>query len=496
MKKLLLRSSSFRFLEVASSSILSIILTPFLIHHLGDSNYGLWLLVLATLGWFNFLDLGLSYAVQRGIVFALEKKDEARVNSIFSVAVTLFSILGSVATAFVVILAFFPHLLGVEERLRDTTFYVLIILAFKVLLDFMMNSFHGFFTAYLRMDIDANISLLNKVVKSFLIFILIKDLNIYGAVIATMVSDILSHSLKIFYAKKLNNKFCFKWDLVRFSEVKELFSFSKHLIATGIANSIKRKADPVVIAHVLGLKYVALYGVISNLTSHIEGLVSAIVGVFQPVFTKKVAQQKSIDSSYKNILSLNFVVVVAFYIPLAILAENFILLWIGPEYSDVSILAFALGFAYSCKSISRPVSSLLLAQANHKLLSVVNLFGAMLNIILSIFLANHYGLQGVAVATAISFFFSDVILHLLLIRRYTSLPVLKPFVFFMLATTLYFLLVNVGWAIMANVEISTWFELFLASITCFIFSAIIAIIFLLDNKIKIMIKSYMFKGVA
>lgn len=209
MKEKLLKSSFFRVIEIVIVTLISLAMTPYLIKHLGDENYGLWLLILSTLGWFNFIDLGFSSAVKREIAIALEKDDNHRINVVFSVSVVLFGSLGLIATSCLLLLALQPDMLGINLVNQSTAATALSILAFKVLLDFIMNSYHGFFTAYLRMDIDANISLLNTIIKSVMVYFLIVDMNILGAVIATISADVIAHGLKIVYAKKLNNAFKF-----------------------------------------------------------------------------------------------------------------------------------------------------------------------------------------------------------------------------------------------------------------------------------------------
>ena len=484
MKKQLIKSSSFRFVEVIASIVLAIILTPYLIHHLGDDNYGLWLLVLSTLGWFNVIDLGFSYAVQREIIFAIEKSDSTRINVIFSVAIVLFSLLGGVAFLSVMVLALYPSLLGVAETKFSTTSIALSLLAFKVFFDFVMNAFHGFFTAYLRMDIDANISLLNTVIKSLLIYYLIIDMNIYGAVIATIIADIVGHSLKIIYAKKLNSSFHFSFKLVSFSEIKSLFSFSKHLIATDVAISINRNVDPVIIAHILGLKMVAFYGVVNNLTKQIEGVVEAIAGVFQPAFTKLVAKNTEVNALFGQAIKVNFFIVLVLFSPLSILAEDFITLWIGEEYAKAEHLIFILSFAYICRSISRPISSLLQANAQHQYLSVVNFIGAVVNIILSIILAYYYGIEGIAIATVCAFFLSDVILHLYLLKRHSGLLIREYVLNFFVLNLLFILLVLSGKAFMSMLPPLSWTELILAGVVCLLFSVLLAWTLLLDKMTK------------
>lgn len=474
MKEKLLKSSIFRVIEIVTVTLISLALTPYLIKHLGDENYGLWLLILSTLGWFNFIDLGFASAVKREIAIALEKRDNQRINIVFSVAVVLFGTLGVVAASCILILALVPELLGITIESQETAVIALSILAIKVLLDFIMNSFHGFFTAYLRMDIDANISLLNTMIKSALVFYLVVDLNIYGAVIATIAADIVAHCLKVYYAKKLNNGFRFSLKFVSFNEIKNLFSYSKHLVAAGIANIILKRSDPVVISHIMGLKFVALYGVINNLINQIERLVIAIVGVFNPMLNRLVARNGAIDDVFKHIVDVNFFVVILLYTPLAILAEDFIFLWIGSEYAQYASLASILGFAYICKSISRPIGAVLLAQANHKLMSVVSLFGALLNISLSIIFAHQWGLFGVAIATAISFFISEVVLNLWLLRRYNDFSIIRPGLKFIVLALTYISIVLIGKLTFELLDPLTWFELIFSAgiivITLLIFS--------------------------
>jgi O-antigen/teichoic acid export membrane protein len=474
MKEKLLKSSIFRVIEIVTVTLISLALTPYLIKHLGDENYGLWLLILSTLGWFNFIDLGFASAVKREIAIALEKRDNQRINIVFSVAVVLFGTLGVVAASCILILALVPELLGITIESQETAAIALSILAIKVLLDFIMNSFHGFFTAYLRMDIDANISLLNTMIKSALVFYLIVDLNIYGAVIATIAADIVAHCLKVYYAKKLNNGFKFSLKFVSFNEIKHLFSYSKHLVAAGIANTILKRSDPVVISHIMGLKFVALYGVINNLINQIESLVIAIVGVFNPMLNRLVARNGAIDDVFKHIVDVNFFVVILLYTPLAILAEDFIFLWIGSEYAQYASLASILGFAYICKSISRPIGAVLLAQANHKLMSVVSLFGALLNISLSIIFAHQWGLFGVAIATAISFFISEVVLNLWLLSRYNDFSIIRPGLKFIVLALTYISIVLIGKLTFELLDPLTWFELIFSAgiivITLLIFS--------------------------
>ena len=145
MKKQLLTSSIFRFLERGIVVLTSFLLTPFFINELGSTHYGLWLLVLSILGWFNVVDLGFPQAVGRQIVQALELNDKKRVNVIFSTGIVLFTVLGGFSVLILIGLTTVPAIFGVEGLDQIMLVDILLILSVKVLWGFMMNPFHGFF---------------------------------------------------------------------------------------------------------------------------------------------------------------------------------------------------------------------------------------------------------------------------------------------------------------------------------------------------------------
>jgi O-antigen/teichoic acid export membrane protein len=490
MIKKLLKSSAFRFIEISLEIIISILLTPYLIYNLGDSNYGLWILIFSTLGWFRFVDMGFSTAIQRNIGIAIANSDNKKVNTTFSVAIVLFSCLGLIAGSCIVLIGFTPSLLGIDEQDYSMTKIALCFLSLKVFGDFVIYAFHGVYSAHLRMDVDAKISSLNTIIRVILIIVFIKEMGILGVVFATLAADIITQCLKIYYALKIHKGLKFSLKFVEWNEIVELFAFSKHVIAMSIAKSANGRVAPIIITHLLGLKMVALYSVVWRLVVQVELLVYALVDVFHPLIIKLTAQKVNTNKIVKQVFSINFVIVVALYAPLAIFSESFIRLWIGPEYSDYAYLTIALGFALISRSISRPVTSKLLAEAKHKLLSIISLIGVSLNVGLSILLGAEYGLYGVAIATAISFFISEVVLYLILFKYYCKqaiTPLLKKYV---MVCSLYAFFVFCGKYYIANIPELTWWGLIFTGIITELLIIIITVYLLLHIDLKKQIIKY------
>ena len=55
----------FRFVNTIAAAVVSVVIMPFVVHSLGDRNYGIWTLVATFVGYYGVLELGLAAAVTR-----------------------------------------------------------------------------------------------------------------------------------------------------------------------------------------------------------------------------------------------------------------------------------------------------------------------------------------------------------------------------------------------------------------------------------------------
>lgn len=487
MKKLLLKSSIFRFLERAIIVITSLMLTPFFIQELGSSGYGLWILILSIMGWFNVIDLGFPQAVQRQIIRALELKDTERVNIIFSTSLVLFTILGGLSVVILIGLTQVPAIFGVEATDQITLVHILLVLSVKILWGFMMNPFHGFFSGLLRFDIDANLSSLNAIAKALMVFLLISDLNIWGAVVATLLADIITNTLKIFYAKRLFPQLSFKLSLVRLDEIKDLFSYSKHLVLNGIIGTIGSKSRPLLVTQVFDLQSLAIQRIAGSLVMHAQAFVSTVTGVFSPVFNQMAAKKQNMEKIFIQTTTIDIFVSTILNLSLLMFGKVFILLWVGKEFEyAVYILYFAV-FTSICTGFSANANNILLAQANHKLLALLSFGIIALGIPLAIFLGLEIGLIGVAIAGSITSLIFNVFAKMALFRRYNKFNTREIYKRLIKSLFLVFSLGYLGSYFLEWSKVDTWFELVLSGIVAFPFIVLICWVLLLNKELKILL---------
>jgi len=481
-KKLFFKSSVFRFIERIVLVVTSLLLTPYFINVLGADGYGFWLLILSIIGWFNIIELGFPSAVQRHTILAIESNNPKQVNTVYSTSIVLFGGLGLVATIILVGVASFSFEFfgtAVDANALKMALYVL---SAKILMDFLMNPFHGFITAFLRLDIDSNLVMLNVLIKSVLIFLLIPTMNIWGAILATLSADIFTNAIKIYYIKKLYPAISFSFKLVSKKELQSLFAFSKHVVANGVAKTLNAKSDPFIVTKLIGLSSVAVYGVANRLAEHIKSFVFTVNGFLSPVFMKKIAKNESLDDLFHNAIMINLFFATIFSAPLIILGKAFIVLWVGEEFESAANILYFLVFTFFCQAIYTSVNQVLLAQAQHKYISIVSLFGAITNITLSIILGLKYGLIGVAIGTSIGSFIANVVLSLWLYSFYNQLK------FWLIIRKLFwanFLVFGIGLYVATTLmSRTTWFELIIYSAICFTLFLLLSWLLVLDANLR------------
>jgi len=387
-------------------------------------------------------------------------------------------------------------MLGVDEKYFDVVHIALMILCIKIFWDFLMCSFHGFYSGLIRYDVDANINTINEILKALLIVVMVTWYNIYGAVFATMIADLMTNIYKIFYTKKLHAKFKFHFKLVKLKEFKALFSYSKHIIALSIASSFSKGVDSLIISHILGLKYVAIYNIAFRLVDMVERALLPILGIFQPIFTRLLERKDNIQSEVEQVVSLDLFVVSVFFTPLAIFSNDFIYLWLGEGFEQAHLIVIILAFTLLCRTISRPVSQLLLAKAQHKYLSAIKIITITVNIPLSIILGQHFGLIGIAIGSLVSFYVTDLVLHLLLYRYYIRKSVSHLALSFLRANIIMAAIVFFGYQLLSTKNQLFWVELILYSAGTFLFSVSIFWISTLNKEAKTNIVSTIRKKIS
>ncbi len=125
----------------------TVILTPYLLHHLGAERYGIWLLALTVTfssGFLSFGDAGLPVAAIRFIAEARARGDEREIGAIVSSLLVLYVPLGLVLGGLLVLLAStFVDLFGIRSELAQVSVWVFALAGAQVVFDLPAAAFQA-----------------------------------------------------------------------------------------------------------------------------------------------------------------------------------------------------------------------------------------------------------------------------------------------------------------------------------------------------------------
>jgi O-antigen/teichoic acid export membrane protein len=413
----LVSGSVLRLTSLLINIVVAFLMMPFIIEHLGDRWYGLWVIVGSLIGFYGYLDFGLSSASQRFIAKAIHSKEDD-VNKVASTAIYLFACLSFVTllvTAAITLSA--PYF--VENEHEQLTFQlVILILGVKSAVMFPFLVFNGFINAYLRYDIDTYITIAKLILRTLLIVVyLTLGYSIIALAIITLLTETLGYIAIAFWAKKIHPSLSLSMGKRDKELVPHFFNYSKNTFVASLGDILRFKIDNLIIAKYLGLSMVTHYAIAIRLIDYVGQFLNAALGVFLPIFTKYDAQGKDEEMREKFLIVTEISVFLTLLTipPLMIAGKVFIGLWMGEEYSGSYFPLLILAIASILAGCNRVCITALYAKAQHSYYAKVNLIEGLINLLLSILLVQEFGVLGVALGTTIA----TVYVKAVLLPRYT-----------------------------------------------------------------------------
>jgi O-antigen/teichoic acid export membrane protein len=417
--------SGLKTLNLVATGLVSFLIMPFVIHALGDKLYGIWSLVATFVGYYSLIEFGLSTAVGRFIAQGLGAGDEEKCNRFFNTALAMFSVMAvAVLLASIGVAALAPHI--VRNRADGTLFWkATLILGTSFAAGFPLRVFKGTLEAHLRFDRTAGLDLMTLALRtSMVISSVLLGYKVLGLAWATFLSGIPSLVLYPYFLRRdmpftrIARRY---WDR---DSARELFSFGMYSFVGHLGAILRSQIGPFVVAPFLGFAAVTHFKIASTLADYYSQMITAIVGVFQPVFARQEGAKdfeglkRTLFFSTKVSIALCSLILFG----LIALGQSFITRWMGASYQDAYPCMVLLVIGYSFALAQRPSVYVLYALFRHGFLAALVLLEGVSNVVLSVILVKHFGLTGVAMGVIIPMTVTKLILQPIYTCKVSSIP--------------------------------------------------------------------------
>jgi O-antigen/teichoic acid export membrane protein len=379
-------------------------MSPFLVRHLGDSVYGVWILIGSLAGYLGILDFGITPSTVKYVAEYRARGDQEAINRVVSGGLVIFSIAGCLSLVVSVLAAISFNRIFDSPLNANTAAAVVIIAGVNLAVTFPASVFVGVIRGYQRYDVDSAVTSINIVLRSLVIvWLILAGRGILALAAVTFIFDMIRLIYLIRFAYRLNPGILIHWKYVDRKELRRIFGFSVYAFLIVVSRQLIFFTDSIVIGIFLSTSMVTFYFVASRLVLYLRMLVTEMVGVLMPTTSDLGARNDQAGIEQLLAVSTKYMLLIA--LPVAAvfltLGRTFIALWMGPGYSGSYSILVILTIAMLAHFMEMPAHTVLLGLCKHRVVAVLTLVQGLANFILSIVLVRRLGVIGVALGTMI-----------------------------------------------------------------------------------------------
>jgi O-antigen/teichoic acid export membrane protein len=406
-------------LATLANMLVPFFLSPFTVHHLGSAIYGIWVLIISSVVYFNLLDLGLRNAVVSFVARAYTEKAHGEAGRVTSTAIWLRIGIGFLILILSLVLAaVFPLVFSIPRALVATVRLAIVITALGIACSLVFGITGAVLSAIHRFDVISSVTIARALLRAGGFVWLLANghglvaLALWELSVAIMVGLAQTWLCLREYPELRAGLGWPVWDVTR-----KIWAYGSYASLITLAGAVIYHTDNIVVGAMIGSMAVTFYAIAGNLGSSAREVVAALTSTFTPIASSLAATGK--NEQLRQLLIQGTRASLALFLPISCAlffrGQTFIGLWMGRDYAAVSgVILQILLPSYVLTTANVTSCGIAYGLAKHRPIMVWALIEAAVNLTLSIVLARRIGVYGVAWGTAIA----GVICNLVFWPRY------------------------------------------------------------------------------
>jgi O-antigen/teichoic acid export membrane protein len=402
--------------SIALRNIVALLLIPFIINHLGISDYGIYSLVSALAGYLIVLEFGLANTTIRFLSVYKANDDKVResefISSIIVIygALTLF-VVGVGLIVWVKLPEIFHLSMNTNEiALLQSAFIVLLI---NVAITLMSNSVTGIISAYQCFQFQKTTEIIVFIARCIIVVVCLQaGLGVLAIVVIDTITNLVHSVIRFVYIQR-NIDIKFQAKLPEKATMNEIFVYSFFIALNVIVNQVNWRVDNLIVGTLTNSKMLGIFNIGSQLVFSFIAFASAISNIFTPKIVQMVKQNVASSILMTQLCTIGryqMMVLGYIFVVFTVFGELFIHLFVGTEFSEAYWVAFIPMLPFMFVLAQTSTNAVLQALNKHKVRSVLLLVTALGNIVISIILVKQVGMIGAALGTAIALFIGELLL--------------------------------------------------------------------------------------
>lgn len=202
-------------------------------------------------------------------------------------------------------------------------------------------------------------------------------------------------------------------------KIKELFVYlfpmTFHVLGLFLMGTI----DKVFLAKYINIQAVGIYTIAMTMSIIINIVYDSAIKAWEPYFFEKIGTNKAEDMNFiiKSVLFYKLFVILSALVYIQVIPYFFSIM-IDEKFNEALLYIPILVVGFSFEGVRKPLASFLMHKNKVKILGMISLVAAAVNIIFNIILIQKFGISGAAYASVISFAFLYIITLFLVFKYY------------------------------------------------------------------------------
>lgn len=400
-RRLTLNSIS-NLLRYAISLVVAFLITPYIVHTLGDARFGFWVVLMSFAGYAGILEMGVQPAVVRLVGQAKGLEDPRKLQDLISAAFFFFLGVGLFCAAvFIFVLPPLAPRLVKQVQFLSHAGPLFTLIAADVMVMFMTYLVSGILYGWQMYHAKNLIDIAAWILNAVLVVVFLQRGGLTALAAIKLGTDFASLAVTALVCRRAVPGLTLRLQGASRSSFRELLGFGSKVFISATTTRLSTNAQPIIVSSMISAAATAIFAIPVRLIDYARQVVWALATGFMPMFSELSGRKESglIRSIYVNYSRYILLTTLPILALIFVYGRHFISLWISPEYAErgAGALLFLAGAALA-EGLQPLVWRMFMGVGKLDFMVAVSAGTSLAAILIALLLVKPFGITGVALS--------------------------------------------------------------------------------------------------
>jgi O-antigen/teichoic acid export membrane protein len=388
----------------AGTALTTLLVTPFLIHHMGRAVFSVWILALTIVGYLELFEIGFGSVTTKAVAEDAGRRPERVIRTLNTSIAVLSALAVPALITGVIVAVVVPQALGIDAALAGQMRILIIVLTVSLAVSIPADTLGGALNAHQRYDLAGLINLFAIVATGVgTVLVVAFGGSLVPLAIVTAGVSIAAHPLRWLALRRLVPRLRLHPRLVDRRQIPRLAGMAGWMFVGGLFYSLAG-TDLIVVSAVLGVTSVAVYAIALKLCQFILRAVEQLASAFMPHASSLHAagDVEGLRALLIDGTRTTLALAAPCFLLLGLLAPEVIRIWVGSQYGAAAPVLSVLAGAGAIYCVVVPAELLVIGVGRARVWGLTSSVNALVSIVACVGFGLAFGLVGVALGDLVA----------------------------------------------------------------------------------------------